>query len=323
LYAYGQRRIGFYGEQRRYAVKVVPDPALPAGSVPAEVLQVTMPPLQRRGGRGPLSYTVRNIGGVEGEVRIPVKVDGRLITTSNVRIQPGDKISASISADVLGSGHGMHQAQVMDKKVAFKVYADPLSSVLLDLSADGIKRDGVVVDGSGFGNRARIIGGLGEGSLVSGKDTYVEVDHAPSVDNLGETLTMVVKVYPIAPGEGLMDVFSKGDNHVLQISGNRDLTFFAGGWGRGDCTVALPDNWYGHWHTIAGVCLGEKLKVYIDGVLKGSADVDGRPNLTVESKWVLGRNEEFPGQRAFNGYIDKAKVFAEPLTDGQIATLSK
>lgn len=83
----------------------------------------------------------------------------------------------------------------------------------------------------------------------------------------------------------------------------------------------LPSDWWGHWHHIAGVCEGMTLKVYIDGALKGTSTVDGRVNLSVTSKWTLGRNEEFPGQRVFNGYIDGAKVFTEALTEEEIRSL--
>jgi len=141
------------------------------------------------------------------------------------------------------------------------------------------------------------------------------------LDSMGETLTMMTWVYPTEKGDGLVDIFTKGDNHVLQIGGNRTLTFFAGGWGRGDCTVDLPSDWWGHWHHIAGVCEGTVLKLYIDGELKGTSTVNGRVNLSVTNKWILGRNEEFPGQRVFNGYIDQAQVFTEPLTEEEIRSL--
>jgi hypothetical protein len=268
---------------------------------------------------------VRNIGGEAGLITIPVKVDGHLALTDSVRLQPGD--SMTVTSSPLISGEGIHQVQVKEAMITCKVYDHALASVILDFSPEGIRGDSVVEDGSGFGNHARIIGhgssGEGKGSLVRGKDSYLEVAHAPSLDRMGETLTMMVRVFPLGTGEHLMDILSKGDNHVLQVSGNRELTFFAGGWGRGDCTVPLPEDWSGHWHYIAGVCTGSQLKLYIDGVLKGVAHADGSVNLSVDNKWVAGRNEEFPGQRAFNGLIDKVKVFAEPLTDDEVMSQSK
>jgi hypothetical protein len=132
---------------------------------------------------------------------------------------------------------------------------------------------------------------------------------------------MMVWVCPAEKGRGLVDIFTKGDNHVLQVKDGRTLTFFAGGWGRGDCTVDLPDDWIGHWHHLAGVCTGRELLLYIDGRLAGKAAVDGVVNLSVTNKWVLGRNEEFPGERIFQGRVRDARVYGEALGEGDIKGL--
>jgi len=109
---------------------------------------------------------------------------------------------------------------------------------------------------------------------------------------------------------------------VLQLKDGKTLTFFAGGWGRGDCTVDLPDDWVGHWHHLAGVCTGSTLLLYIDGRLAGRSVVDGVVNLSVTNKWVLGRNEEFPGERIFEGRVRDAKVYAAALGEAEIRALA-
>jgi hypothetical protein len=138
---------------------------------------------------------------------------------------------------------------------------------------------------------------------------------------LGETITMMAWVYPTAVDGGLTDIFTKGDTNVLQVAAGRTLTFFAGGWGRGDCTVNLPADWLQHWHHIAGVCAGKTLYVYIDGVLQGTTVMDETASLSVSNKWVLGRNEEFPSERVFNGYIANAKIYKEPLSKEEISAV--
>src|SRR5262249_32286381 len=150
--------------------------------------------------------------------------------------------------------------------------------------------DSLLVDRSGFDNRPRMRPG-----------GYVEVENARALDELGETLTMAVRVYPVSDGDDLMDILSKGDHHVLQLKNNKQLSFFAGGWGGGDCTVDLPADWYGHWHALAGVCSGKELRLYIDGKLKGWTTLSEGVDLSGTNKWTLGRNEEFPGQRIFKG----------------------
>ncbi len=233
---------------------------------------------------------------------------------------------------------GLQVIRVNDVTERFRVYSDPAGSLLLSLSLGEVGADGMVPDASGFGNRGMVRGdaggarpqvdagtptgsggaaGAGNGLPRLGRDCYVEVSNAPSLDRMGETITMMAWVYPMAGGGDLVDLFTKGDNHVLQIKENRSLSFFAGGWGRGDCTVDLPADWLLHWHSIAGVCTGEELLLYIDGELKGRSTVDGKVNLSVSNHWVLGRNEEFPGQRIFEGYMDRVRVWGEASLSGE------
>jgi len=40
--------------------------------------------------------------------------------------------------------------------------------------------------------------------------------------------------------------------------------------------------------------------------------------LNTYAKWMTGQNEEFPGQRIFNGIIDHFKIFVEPLNGSEI-----
>jgi hypothetical protein len=138
---------------------------------------------------------------------------------------------------------------------------------------------------------------------------------------MGESITMMLWVFPIGKNDGLVDLFTKGDYHVLQVGGNKQLTFFAGGWGRGECTAPLPANWFNNWHHIAGVCDGNFFRLYIDGLLKGTIRVQDHVNLSAPNKWSIGRNEEFPGQRIFDGYMDHIKIFAAPLSVSEILNI--
>jgi len=137
-------------------------------------------------------------------------------------------------------------------------------------------------------------------------------------------LTMCVWVYPeAATGQGLVDIFTNGDTHVLQIGGGGStLTFFAGGWGRGDCTVDLPANWLHHWHYLSGVCDTDGLTVYIDGQWRRHTPLEKGVHLFGgDNTWMLGRNEEFPGQRIFEGRVDRPMIVQEALDAGTIHAL--
>ncbi len=180
-----------------------------------------------------------------------------------------------------------------------------------------------VPDRSGFGNNGIIHNAENVAltdSLLLNKTCYVDVPNSYSLDHMDSAITVMAWVYPKVVSNGLTDMITKGDNHVLQLVNGKQLTFFAGGWGRGDCTVDLPADWLDHWHHIAGVCDGRSLKVYIDGILKGTTELEEAVNLSNTNKWTIGRNEEFPMQRIFTGYIDHVKVFALPLTQNEIDT---
>ncbi|MHA4810039.1 GH92 family glycosyl hydrolase [Flavitalea flava] len=286
--------------------------------VPLEITGLAIRSLLKEGENQSLSFSAQNTGGITRQFFIPVTLNDIVIQTDTIVLEPGERKAISQELPVSRSGWQMIRVG-WGAKVKFKVYKGNMESLLLDLSKDSLK------DLSGFGNHGKIIADTvikKNGLLSYGKELYAEIPSSPSLDDLGETLTMMISVYPTAASRGLVDLFSKGDHHVLQITGNKYLSFFAGGWGRGDCTVKLPANWLNHWHQLAGVCTGDSLRVYIDGELKGSSAVDGKINLSAPATWTLGRNEEFPGERIFQGYLDDVKLFAAPLTEQEIRVLS-
>ena len=67
----------------------------------------------------------------------------------------------------------------------------------------------------------------------------------------------------------------------------------------------------------------QSLKVYIDGVFAGSLPLEAPKNLTVKGKWAIGRNEEFPGERIYEGYMDNVKIFGEALTESEVSAIYK
>jgi hypothetical protein len=123
----------------------------------------------------------------------------------------------------------------------------------------------------------------------------------------------------VFPGESqrMADILSKGDFIVFQQN-RHSLTFFAGGWGNGTCTVPLPENWLNNWHHIAGVRHGELMQIYINGILAREMSTGLSENLSSVARWVLGGNEEFPDKRFFKGKIDHFRVFVEALNQEDI-----
>lgn len=316
LYRPGSAHITLNGEHTMSVQVNRPDGPLPVGP---QIKDLLLQALVRKGAQQQVVFTAKNTGWVTRTFQAPLKLDKQVLMTEKITLEPGQEKTLSRQFPMLKEG--WHTVSIGEAAGKCKVYTANKDAILLDLSAAGQASDSLLADSSGLGNHGHIIGkgGLKEpGKLLLGEDCYVEVPNARSLDVMGTTITMMAWVYPMNTDKGLVDVFSKGDTHVLQVSDGRTLTFFAGGWGRGDVTVSLPENWKDHWHHIAGVCDGDSLKVYIDGEMKGFTIPEGHENLSVSSRWTLGRNEEFPFQRIFRGYMDKAKVFATPLSGEEI-----
>jgi putative alpha-1,2-mannosidase len=314
LYRLGNVTIGL-DDVGNNIVEVI-DPVRPVKQ-PFEISGVTIKALIHRGQEQQVNYTVKNLTGKDQSFAIPVKLNDSLLYTDHVQLAPGEsKPQAHSFVDQI---NGDKNLIINDLKSIYKVFSDDTGSLLLDLSLTAKGNDQIIGDKSGFGNDANIIHPktieLESGKMILlGDHCFVEVPNGPSLDNLGQTITMMAWVYPEGKETGLVDMLTKGDTHVLQMIDNKALTFFAGGWGRGDCTVNLPTNWKQNWHHIAGVCNGNLLSVYIDGKLAGTSTAEGPVNLSVANKWQIGRNEEFPSERIFHGYMDGIKVFAQPLS---------
>jgi putative alpha-1,2-mannosidase len=301
---------------------------------PFLISQLTVRPMVKLKEKQQLKYTIKNLTG-------KVQTFKPLITLQSESTEPGlnqavdsvlykDAISLlpgeqkTLNHAFLTGKTGLQTIKINQKTATFKVYQDASQSLLMDL--EFAKRKGTQLpDASGFNNNGTLVGTSTDktaaSKLMLGDDSYVEVQNSASLDELGENLSMMAWVYPTRVEKGLTDMLTKGDGHVLQTTDNKTLTFFAGGWGRGDCTVMLPPNWQMNWHHIAGVCKGDLLSVYIDGQLAGSTTVDGIVNLSNTSKWQIGRNEEFPSERVFYGKMDQVKIYDQPLSATDIGSL--
>lgn len=309
---------------------------------PFQITELAAKPIVKLNAEQEISYRIKNITGVvqmfAPEISIltgsPDKISHKSdsqnrntkntkysLYTDTVHLLPGQQ--KTINHRFTTTNSGLQTIEVGNVQVKFKVYETPLAALLLDLDLNKLHGN-QVADASGYNNNAVLIGGsnfLKEHLIQLGDSTYLDVPNSPSLDKMENNLTMMAWVYPIGDETGLTDMLTKGDSHVLQTTDNKTLTFFAGGWGRGDCTVKLPADWKNKWHHIAGVCEGDLLTLYIDGKVAGAAKVDGTANLSNTSTWQIGRNEEFPSERVFHGQMDLIKVYEQPLSAKDIAGL--
>jgi len=247
--------------------------------------------------------------------------DDTLLQKVNVSLEPGE--IKKIEGTILFKNGGIHSLRVGSKFKRIKIYDKNVDSKVIDLSMGMKLTSDTIVDQSGLSNNCLIhkkLSGISRSLNAIQTDSvcFARIPKAESLDNLDQKITVMAWVKPNGENSGLADIITKGDFIALQAAGNKSLSWFAGGWGRGSCSADLPGNWINNWHHIAGVSDGKRLKIYIDGIESGSFTTDIPVNLSCEATWMLGRNEEFPEQRFFNGFIDHFKIFVEPLTGEEI-----
>jgi len=278
-----------------------------------------------------VSAMVKNVGPQEGEAYATFYVDGFLVDTKEVALKPGEKQEVIFS--VKFTKVGMHKVSIGNLEPQLvKVYESPLDSAVLIIDFDEVqgtvgKEGDLVMDKSGFGNNGIVRGEvtwvdgvIGKG-VCTGKTGYIEIPEAPSLDITGDTITMMIWFWPDNE-EDYSDFFTKGDWNVLKMQKPTLINFFAGGWGRGECMASVPENWNHNWHHVAGVCDGKTLKLYVDGELVKTLDLEVQgPIGHVDFPWNIGRNAQCPVGRWTYGRLDEARIYLEALSADEIKTI--
>ncbi|MBX3256018.1 MAG: GH92 family glycosyl hydrolase [Chitinophagaceae bacterium] len=318
LYAYGSRMVGIDSLQP-LEIEVINDGR---PDTMAAIGHLVLEPVLFPGERQLLQYSAKNQGGATQRFRIPVQLNGKTVLTDTVTLLPGEE--KSVQSVIISPFTGMQSIHIGEMKAGFKVAASKVSSSILDLSFKNTGNTSIP-DASGFGNDATIAGEchIADSLPLLGNNCTVEVQPSPSLNQLKESITMMAWVFTTGGDRKKADLLARGDHHVIQITRNRTVKFFAGGWARGECDAKLPVDWKNKWHHVAGTCDGQVLKVYIDGVLQTTTPLNSKADLSAAGVWNIGSNEEFPSERNFEGYIDKVKIFAAALTEEDIKVIMK
>ena len=192
-----------------------------------------------------------------------------------------------------------------------------------------------VADSSGNGNIGKILsgeprwqtsGGKIDGALLfDGKGDFVHLANESNFDFTGEvTVTAWIKVNRF--DKEWQTIVAKGDSAWrLQRNQNTNALEFA-------CTgLQIPNGsqyggLYGNkavndgkWHHVAGLYDGEKMYIYIDGIVDVSQPASGAI-ATSDHPVFIGENVEMKG-RLWNGLIDDVRVYNYALSEGQITAL--
>jgi hypothetical protein len=267
------------------------------------------------------SYTIKNAGGYKDSTDVMIFANDSLLQKDRIVLDPGEK--KKIVHQMMFSKPGLYNLRVGQEVLKIKIYERAIDSKIIDLQMDENFPGDTIRDESGLSNHGIVVKKdnvplTSSLPFKTDKNCFVEFRNSPSLDNMGEKITIMAWIRPANENKGLTDIITKGDFIALQAGGNRTLSFFAGGWGRGACEALLPANWTNNWHHIAGVSDGYSLKLYIDGIESGSININSPANLSYKGKWMIGRNEEFPDERIFHGAVSYFKVFTEPLTPSEI-----
>jgi len=320
LYPYGKQEISI--ENRAIVVAVTPHQL--QGLTPIAVEELTYRPLLKVGETQRLSYRVKNVSGVAQAVRLPILINNEKVGVDSLHLLPGEEQQRTWSMQEYQQEE--KNGWVGDCSFTYKVYEQAEESLLLGGEIQETNNQGELMDRTPFANRAFQEGvSFSSESQVFNLDSgrYVRWAESEVLNNLGTRITLMVWLKPKHGSENLVDVLSKGDQHVLQLVNGKKVNFFVGGWGRGECAADLPANWYDQWHHLAGVCDGNKLYVYIDGVLKASEPIEPDISLINNSQWQLGQNEEFPGERQYRGLAKDVMVFADSLSAEEIKRIAE
>lgn len=284
--------------------------------------ELKLKPVIEMTSRQHISFKVLNPGSSESKASFPIYIDGALSHFVEERLAPGEckRIEKSFSVD----DEGIHHIRIGESLTGiFKVYNNVTDATLFDFhtTTSNFEND-TFIDQSGLQNHAIIHGSgfsVGDERFKFNQENYAEL--LPSAFD-SDTFSLMLWVHPTISNDYLVSLISCGDQHVLQYNKRqKTLSFFAGGWGRGEVTVPLPDNWEHHWHHITAVYAGEEIRLYVNGVLAGFCEQKPRALRETDLPWWLGRNAEFPGRRVFHGEIDAIRRFEAKLSQDDIFDL--
>ena len=192
----------------------------------------------------------------------------------------------------------------------------------------------VAADSSGNGNSGKLIGdakwqpsdGKTGGAIsLDGDGDYIEIANEPNFDITGQiTISAWVKANQL--DKEYQAIVTKGDS-AWRIQRNQDqdtLEFACSGlqvqngnqYGALYGTKTIND---GKWHHITGVYDGEKMYIYMDGIVDVSQSASGAI-ATNDYPVFIGENAQETG-RCWCGLIDDVRVYNYALSEDEILSL--
>ncbi len=159
-------------------------------------------------------------------------------------------------------------------------------------------------------------GKFGNALKLSGHDSWVEVYRDKALDIKGKEISIDLWIKP-GPWNGCEYIVTKGMYQFgFRYPSSTSISFYTGGDIPGEAASALPEDWEGNWHHVAGVYDGETVSLYIDGELAAKTDYNGeiinRP-YPVCIGWTADINGmEYSGYTGNSSY-DRFRIFDEAI----------
>lgn len=159
---------------------------------------------------------------------------------------------------------------------------------------------------------ARIVNGRSGQAIADG---YVALPASRALDLTGNQITLEVWVFPKAT-EGPNPFITKGDHQYALKQKDRNTIEFSihdGTWIA--VQAPTPPDWTQGWHHLVGVYDGQRLKLYLDGELKGVTEHEG----TIDHcpyPVNIGRNAE--ANRTLRGLIDQVRIYNRALSEEEL-----
>ena len=169
---------------------------------------------------------------------------------------------------------------------------------------------------------------------LAGDKSFVEITDSDALNNISQQVTVTAWIKPTGFPNRYTPILYKGDERTPEIS-NRSYAL----WLRNDGRIQFASSPNGEaekfafsppgsitlneWHHVAGVVDTSQniVKIYIDGVMVGSNDFRGNPNIYESSLPVRiggSHEEEWVTHASFVGQIDRVSVWDIALTEGEI-----
>ncbi|MFF3736215.1 glycoside hydrolase family 2 TIM barrel-domain containing protein [Streptomyces sp. NPDC002566] len=141
--------------------------------------------------------------------------------------------------------------------------------------------------------------------------------------DLTGSLTLEAWITPHVTGYH-QPIIAKGDTQYALKQTNRTLEFFIHGGGQWvTASWALPDDWTGREHHVAGVfdATAGTVTLHVDGVARATRSTTRRPDNNTASL-SLATDVDNP-TREFSGTVRRARVYARPLSAAELASESR